>query len=114
MKKSANVNEKKIKLRKPQTKEEFFNESKKENTPLTSVKEPDTTTVRHLSDGDKSILEDLGIMEKLKLEHDKNVQYNKKYGFDVPFINEMMQNFNQYLNNEGKKFMNDAEEASNN
>ena len=50
-------------------------------------------------------------MDKLKLEHDKNVEYNKKYGFDVPFINEMIVNFNKYLSDEGKQFMNEAEES---
>jgi hypothetical protein len=72
-------------------------------------------TVRDLSNGDKSILEDLGIMknirEKERLEREKNIRYNKKYGFDQPFIDEMMNFFNFYLNSEGKQFIKTAEES---
>ena len=117
MRKSANVNEKGPKqepinidsLKTDTLKKETKRKTTKK-VKITEETEPDVT-VRHLSEGDKSILEDLGIIEKLKLEHDKNVQYNKKYGFDVPFINEMMQNFNTYLNTEGKQFINTAEES---
>lgn len=112
MRKSANVNEKGTNI--DSLKTDTLKKESKKRTPkkekITEETEPDVT-VRHLSDGDKSILEDLGIIEKLKMEHDKNVQYNKKYGFDVPFINEMMQNFNTYLNTEGKQFINTAEES---
>jgi len=113
MKKSANVNEKKVK--KESTKK-IIDTPPVIDTPSQSYKvEDEDRTVRHLSEGDKSILDDLGITEKFQEMQRKakedNISYNRKYGFDIPFINEMMQNFNQHLNNEGTKFINEAEEA---
>jgi hypothetical protein len=73
------------------------------------------TTIRDLSNGDKSILEDLGILEKQRekerILREEDIKRNKRYGFDVPFINEMMTNFNAYLNDEEKKFISQAEES---
>ena len=97
MKKGENVNvkEKKVKSTKKTT------------------KGLEDTTIRDLTK-DKSILED--ILEQTKStkkqqQKEENIRYNKEYGFDVPFINEMMNNFNIYLNKEGKQFIDTANES---
>lgn len=101
MKKSENANVKEKKTKTKSTKK------------TTKIKELEDITVRDLTK-DKSILEDL---EKIKTinrkQKEENIRFNKEYGFDTPFINEIMNDFNSYLNKEGKKYIDTANESLN-
>ena len=68
-------------------------------------------TVRDIS-REPSILDDLGYFEKRKLkekeledQRQKDILQNKIYGWDEPFINDIMEKFNNRLNEEGKLFV---------
>jgi hypothetical protein len=76
-------------------------------------------TVRDIS-REPSILDDLGYFEKRKLkekeledQRQKDILQNKIYGWDEPFINEIMEKFNNRLNEEGKLFTTIAEKSAN-
>lgn len=106
MKKTENANE--TKKEKPKT------STTKSTTKKTTKKDLEDVTVRDLNT-EKSVLEDLGLLEKIKTfrkkQKEENIRYNKEYGFDIPFINEMMNKFNNYLNTEGKQFIDTANES---
>jgi len=117
MKKNANVNDKKSK---PRRKKVLVEDCVDTNVIKTLMKnppieeqikehnEPDLT-VRNLTNGDKSILDDLGITEKQKeLENLVNERF-----LDINFVNDLRYKFNDYLNLEGKAFISKAEESLN-
>lgn len=138
MKKNANVNDKKSKPRRKKiliensidtsgimediqtpSKEDFEKASKKVEKIKTFIKNPSDEpeyvdiepdlTVRNLTNGDKSILDDLGITEKQKeLENLVNERF-----LDINFVNDLRYKLNDYLNLEGKAFISKAEESLN-
>jgi hypothetical protein len=97
--------------------EELSNRKNSKTEKVETEKVPEQT-IRDFTKGDTSVLEDLKQCEKTEKERIKSRKWedilqNKMYGWDEPFINDVMNVFNTHLNEEGKIFTSLTEAALN-